>query len=126
MDAVFSMEGTAADLATIAELAHRHGCRSSSWTEVHALGVLGPARAKELQPALECGAHGRGDGTFGKSFAVGGFIMRSFHHGPRPTTAVSVMCFSASLPGWRRGCHPTLTLRVSRREPDRRARVLAR
>lgn len=41
VDAVFSMEGTVADLATIAELADRHGCRVYV-DESHALGVLGP------------------------------------------------------------------------------------
>lgn len=74
MDAVFSMEGTVADLATIAELADRHGCRVYV-DESHALGVLGPD-GRGASAAL--GVLARMDvvmGTFSKSFAsVGGFI----------------------------------------------------
>lgn len=124
VDAVFSMEGTVADLATIAELAHRHGCRVYV-DESHALGVLGPD-GRGASAAL--GVLARMDvvmGTFSKSFAsVGGFIA-----GDRPVVDYirhngSGHVFSASLPP-AAAAATHAALRVSRREPDRRARVLA-
>lgn len=124
VDAVFSMEGTVADLATIAELADRHGCRVYV-DESHALGVLGPD-GRGASAAL--GVLARMDvvmGTFSKSFAsVGGFIA-----GDRPVVDYirhngSGHVFSASLPP-AAAAATHAALRVSRREPDRRARVLA-
>lgn len=124
VDAVFSMEGTVTDLATIAELADRHGCRVYV-DESHALGVLGPD-GRGASAAL--GVLARMDvvmGTFSKSFAsVGGFIA-----GDRPVVDYirhngSGHVFSASLPP-AAAAATHAALRVSRREPDRRARVLA-
>ncbi|WP_158017895.1 aminotransferase class I/II-fold pyridoxal phosphate-dependent enzyme [Mycobacterium basiliense] len=124
VDAVFSMEGTIAHLATINDLADRHGCRVYV-DESHALGVLGPdgrgaAAALGILPRLDLVM-----GTFSKSFAsVGGFIAgdRAVIDYIRHNGAGHV--FSASLPPAAVAA-TRAALHVSRREPERRARVLA-
>lgn len=124
VDAVFSMEGDIADLATIAELAGRHGCRVYV-DESHALGVLGPdgrgaAAAQGVLSGIDLVM-----GTFSKSFAsVGGFIAgeRSAIDYIRHNGAGHI--FSASLPASAVAA-TRAALRVSLREPERRARALA-
>ncbi|QUR68303.1 8-amino-7-oxononanoate synthase family protein [Mycobacterium spongiae] len=124
VDAVFSMEGTIADLATITELAARHGCRVYV-DESHAMGVLGPngngaAGALGVLSSVDLVM-----GTFSKSFAsIGGFIA-----GERPVIDYirhngAGHVFSASLPPAAVAATHA-ALHVSLREPDRRTRVLA-
>ncbi|MFJ7204979.1 aminotransferase class I/II-fold pyridoxal phosphate-dependent enzyme [Streptomyces sp. NPDC098789] len=124
VDAVFSMEGTVADLTAIADLAERHGCRLYV-DESHALGVLGP---DGRGAAAALGLLDRTDvvmGTFSKSFAsIGGFVVgdRAAIDHIRHNGAGHI--FSASLPPAAvAATHAALD--VSRREPERRDRVLA-
>lgn len=73
-DGVFSMDGIVADLASICELAERHGALVMV-DDSHAIGVIGDSGAGSTEV---CGVKGRVDiitGTFGKALggASGGF-----------------------------------------------------
>ncbi|MFB8277395.1 aminotransferase class I/II-fold pyridoxal phosphate-dependent enzyme [Nocardia colli] len=123
VDSVFSMEGTIARLPEICALADQHGCRVYA-DESHALGVLGP---DGRGAAAAAGVLERVDlimGTFSKSFAsIGGFVAgdRAVIDYIRHNGAGHI--FSASLPAAAVAA-TSAALRVSRREPERRARVL--
>ncbi len=121
MDAVFSMEGTVADLATIAELADRHAAGLCGRSPAK-LGVLGPD-GRGASAAL--GVLARMDvvmGTFSRRASVGGFIARSARRGLHPARGSGHVFPPAAAS--RRSCHRA-ALRVGQREPDRRAQVLA-
>ncbi len=124
VDSVFSMEGTIADLTAIVGLAKSHGARVMV-DEAHAIGVLGPRGrgAAEMLGVLE-----QVDivmGTFSKSFAsVGGFVAGAAEVIDYLRHATRSHMFSASLPP---SCVAATraALEIIKREPERRARVLA-
>ncbi|MGC8625103.1 MAG: aminotransferase class I/II-fold pyridoxal phosphate-dependent enzyme [Phycisphaerae bacterium] len=123
-DTVFSMDGDLADLAELASVARKYEALLVT-DEAHATGVLGPdgrgvAALYEAQRDVAVSV-----GTLSKAFgSIGGFVT-----GPRPvidilmnrsrqfiyTTALPAACTAAA----------RAALRISRREPQRRQRVLA-
>ncbi|MGC8540411.1 MAG: aminotransferase class I/II-fold pyridoxal phosphate-dependent enzyme [Phycisphaerae bacterium] len=123
-DTVFSMDGDLADLRQLGRLAQAHGALLVT-DEAHATGVLGPdgrglAALQNVESAVAVSV-----GTLSKALgSVGGFVT-----GPRPvietlinrsrqfiyTTALPAVCTAAA----------RCALNISRREPQRRQRVLS-
>ena len=123
-DTVFSMDGDVADLEQLSRLAQAHGALLVT-DEAHATGVLGPdgrglAALQNVESAVAVSV-----GTLSKALgSVGGFVT-----GPRQvidtlinrsrqfiyTTALPAACTAAA----------RCALNISRREPERRQRVLS-
>jgi hypothetical protein len=124
VDSVFSMEGTVADLPTIARLKREYGARLMV-DEAHALGVLGP---NGRGGAEHLGVLDDVDvlmGTFSKSFAsVGGFVAGESRVIDYLRHAARSHMFSASLPPAAVAA-ARAALEIIKTEPERRARVLA-
>jgi 8-amino-7-oxononanoate synthase len=123
-DSLFSMEGTVVDVAEMLRVARKHGARVML-DESHALGVMGPTGAGVAEQAGLLDQVDLIMGTFSKSFAAqGGFVagdadvIDGLRHGSRP------YIFSASLaPATVAAVEAALA--IARREPERRARLLA-
>jgi 8-amino-7-oxononanoate synthase len=124
VDSVFSMEGTIANLPAIVDLVRRHGARLFL-DEAHAVGVLGPGGrgAAEMYGVLD--GVDLIMGTFSKSFAsVGGFVAGDAKVIDYLRHVARAHMFSASLPPASVAA-ARAALEIIKREPERRARVLA-
>jgi 7-keto-8-aminopelargonate synthetase-like enzyme len=122
-DTVFSMDGDLADMAALARIARHHGALLAV-DEAHATGVLGPdGRGVSALAGVERDV-AISVGTLSKALgAIGGFVT-----GPRPVIDTLInrsrqLIYTTSLPAACTAAARTALL-ISRREPQRRQRVL--
>jgi 8-amino-7-oxononanoate synthase len=121
-DAVFSMDGDAADLPGLMEAAGRHGALLLV-DEAHATGLLGPtgaglAERQGVSPHLVMGTLGKALGVFGAFVASDALVRDHLVNTCRGfifSTALPPPVAGAALEG----------LRIARSEPWRRERALA-
>jgi 8-amino-7-oxononanoate synthase len=121
-DAVFSMDGDAADLPGLMETAERHGALVLV-DEAHATGLLGPTGAglaehQEVSPHLVMGTLGKALGVFGAFVACDALLRDHLVNTCRG------FIFSTALPPPVAGA-ALEALRIARAEPWRRERALA-
>ncbi len=123
-DTVFSMDGDLADLAALGGMARQYGALLAV-DEAHATGVLGSdGRGVAAMAGVECDV-AVSVGTLSKALgSIGGFVT-----GPRPVIDALInqsrqFIYTTSLPA---ACTAAAraALHISRREPQRRQRVLA-
>ena len=122
-DGLFSMDGDAAPIADIVDLARRF----DAWSYVddaHAAGVVGP---DGLGTAAAAGVHGEVDvtvGTLGKSFGAAGAFVYGSDVLARylMNTARSFIFSTAMIPAQAAAAREAL--RIARAEPERRERLL--